>query len=61
VVAASLDPARRYWLHVAAGEVALGDRVLHAGDALGFVDEGGERALRGIGASSDVLLFDLPA
>jgi quercetin 2,3-dioxygenase len=61
VVAASLDPARRYWLHVATGEVALDDRVLHAGDALGFVDEGGERALRGIGASSDVLLFDLPA
>jgi redox-sensitive bicupin YhaK (pirin superfamily) len=60
-VAASLDPAKRYWLHVAAGEVALGDRVLQAGDALGFVDEAGELALRGIGASSDVLLFELPA
>lgn len=59
-VAATLDPARRYWLHVAAGEVALGDRVLQAGDALGFVDEAGELALRGMGASSDVLLFDLP-
>ncbi len=59
-VATSLDPARRYWLHVAAGEVALGDRVLRAGGALGFVDEAGELALRGIGASSDVLLFELP-
>lgn len=59
-VAATLDPARRYWLHVASGEVACGDRVLGAGDARGFVDEGGELALRGIGASSDVLLFDLP-
>ena len=59
-VAASLDPVRRYWLHVAAGEVAVGDRLLQAGDALGLVDEAGELALRGIGASSDVLLFDLP-
>ncbi|HWS77765.1 MAG TPA: pirin family protein [Thermomonas sp.] len=59
-VATTLDPARRQWLHVAAGEVALGERVLVAGDALGFVDEGGELALRGIAASSDVLLFDLP-
>ena len=60
-VSASLDPVRRYWLHVAAGEVALDDRVLQAGDALGLVDEGGELALRGIAASSDVLLFELPA
>ena len=36
-------------------------RVLAAGDALGFVDEAGELALRGIAESSDVLLFDLPA
>ena len=57
---AALDPARRYWLHVAAGEVALGDRVLQGGDALGFVDEAGELALRGVGPSSDVLLFELP-
>ena len=59
-VAATLDPARRYWLHVAAGDVALGDRVLQGGDALGFVDEAGELALRGVGPSSDVLLFELP-
>ena len=60
-VVAVLDPARKQWLHVAAGEVALGDRVLVAGDALGFVDESGELALRGIADISDVLLFDLPA
>ena len=60
-LAAALDPARKHWLHVATGEVAVGERVLVAGDALGFVDEGGELALRGIGESSDVLLFDLPA
>ena len=60
-VTAMLDPARLHWLHVATGEVALGDRVLKAGDALGFVDEGGELALRGIAEASDVLLFDLPA
>lgn len=60
-VTASLDPARRYWLHVAVGAVALGERVLVAGDALGFVDEGVALALRGIGDFSDVLLFDLPA
>jgi len=60
-VVATLDPARKYWLHVASGEVALGERVLVEGDALGFVDEGGELALRGNGAISDVLLFDLPA
>ncbi|MFT4178730.1 MAG: pirin family protein [Thermomonas sp.] len=59
-VTAALDPTRRYWLQVAAGEVAVGERVLHAGDALGLVDEGGELALRGIGETSDVLLFDLP-
>ena len=60
-LAATLDPARKYWLHVATGEVAVGERVLVAGDALGFVDEGGELALRGIAEASDVLLFDLPA
>ena len=57
---AALDPARKHWLHVATGEVAVGERVLVAGDALGFDGEAGELALRGIGDSSDVLLFDLP-
>lgn len=60
-VAAALDPTRRYWLHVAAGEIAAGEPVLQAGDALGLIEEGGELALRGIGDRSDVLLFELPA
>jgi redox-sensitive bicupin YhaK (pirin superfamily) len=60
-VPATLDPARRYWLHVADGEVRLGDRMLQAGDSLGFVDEAGVIGLLGIGVTSDVLLFDLPA
>ena len=60
-VSATLDPTRLYWLHVATGEVALGERVLKAGDALGFVREEGELDLRGVAVDSDVLLFDLPA
>ena len=61
VLDAALDPGRRYWLHVATGEVAVGERVLAAGDALGLVEEGGTLALRGLAATSDVLLFELPA
>lgn len=60
VVSATLDPARLHWLHVACGEVALGERVLKAGDALGFVEEAGTLELRGLAPGSDVLLFDLP-
>ncbi|BCT92643.1 quercetin 2,3-dioxygenase [Lysobacter caseinilyticus] len=57
-----LDPARRYWLHVAQGGAVLDGRALSAGDALGLVDEGGTRSLSGRGAEiADVLLFDLPA
>ena len=56
-----LDPSRRHWLHVATGEVRLGDRVLQAGDALGFVDEDIAISVQGIAETSDVLLFDLPA
>lgn len=59
-VMATLDRGRRYWLHVAAGEVRVGERVLQAGDALGLIDEAGEIDMRGIGDASDVLLFDLP-
>jgi redox-sensitive bicupin YhaK (pirin superfamily) len=57
------DPARRYWLHVAQGTVRVDDRLLEAGDALGFVAEGGSHRLQGLdeGALADVLLFDLPA
>lgn len=61
-----LDPTRRYWLQILSGEleVELGGgavRVLQAGDALGFVDEEGELALRQH-AEDDVQLlwFDLP-
>ena len=58
----ALDPARRYWLHVAQGEVALDGHPLSAGDALGLVDEAGVRSLAGRGAATaDVLVFDLPA
>lgn len=57
----TLDPLRRHWLHVARGEVRLGERVLQAGDALGFIGEGGAIEVQGLGESSDVLLFDLPA
>jgi redox-sensitive bicupin YhaK (pirin superfamily) len=60
-VAWTLDPARRYWLHVAQGGVVAGERTLQAGDALGFVDEGGELRLAHAGDGvADVLLFDLP-
>lgn len=57
-----LDPARRYWLHVATGSVIAGERMLAAGDALGFVDERGPLRISGHGdTTADVLLFDLPA
>ncbi|MDE2407121.1 MAG: pirin family protein [Xanthomonadaceae bacterium] len=59
-ITVSLDPARRYWLHVATGAIALDGRALAAGDALGFVDEAGTLALQGA-SESDVLLFELPA
>ncbi len=60
-VAMVLDPARRFWLHVATGEVRWGERMLRAGDALGLIDEAGTIELDGIADASDVLLFDLPA
>lgn len=60
-VSLSLDSTRRYWLHVATGEVRHGERLLQAGDALGFVDQAGSLDLHGLADTSDVLLFDLPA
>lgn len=58
---AVIDPARRYWLHVAQGEVVIDGRVLSAGDALGFVEEARHMSIVGRGAGlADVLLFDLP-
>ena len=57
----TLDPARRYWLHVASGEAMAAGRELGAGDALGLVDEGGMLVLSGRGAeTAGILLFDLP-
>ncbi|MGH8072977.1 MAG: pirin family protein [Lysobacter sp.] len=57
-----LQPSRRYWLHVAQGAVEVNGRALAAGDALGFLDEGGSLRITGTGESgADVLLFDLPA
>ena len=60
-LAVTLDPERRYWLHVAVGKVRMGERVLEAGDALGFVAEAGRIDLQGTGGDCEVLLFDLPA
>lgn len=60
-VTSTLDPARRYWLHVATGEVRLGERVLQAGDALGFIDEASTIEVQGMSDISDILVFDLPA
>lgn len=55
------EPGRRYWLHLAQGSLVAGERELHAGDALGLVDEIGELGLTGTGSElADVLLFDLP-
>ena len=62
-ISTTLDPARRYWLQVVAGDVTAQGVRLEAGDALGLVDEGGELALHagaGEGNTAEVLLFDLP-
>lgn len=55
----TLDGGRRYWLQVARGTVLAADRVLRAGDALGFVDEADPLQLEANG-EAEVLLFDLP-
>ena len=58
----TLDPARKYWVHVASGDVDFDGRALSTGDALGLVEESGERRLSGRGDdTADVLVFDLPA
>jgi redox-sensitive bicupin YhaK (pirin superfamily) len=60
-IATTLDPSRRYWLHVAQGAIEVDGRALAAGDALGFVDEARPLELAGRGTDvADVLLFDLP-
>lgn len=55
-----LDATKRYWLHVAGGEVRLDGRTLGAGDALGFEEEAGPLHLVGTEHTADVLLFELP-
>lgn len=61
-VEARLDASRGHWLHVAGGTVRVaGERELAAGDALGFIDEGGVLEIAGVGdQQAEVLWFDLP-
>lgn len=59
-VAWTLEPARRYWLHLAQGAVEAGGRRLQAGDALGCADEATTIRIEGL-ETADILLFDLPA
>lgn len=57
----TLDPARRYWLHVARGELDLDGERLRAGDARGYVGERVTLALAGTGGGeAEALLFELP-
>lgn len=58
-VTTQLDPARRYWLHVAQGGLEVEGRAMAAGDAIGFSEESRSLQLTGT-AHADVLLFDLP-
>jgi redox-sensitive bicupin YhaK (pirin superfamily) len=53
-----LAGGRHAWLHVARGEVTLGDTVLRAGDAARTSDAG-RLELRGRPGGGEVLLFDL--
>lgn len=55
----ALDPQRRYYVQLAAGEIDTGGRTLKAGDALTISGES-ELALVA-GEDAQVLLFDLPA
>ena len=60
-VSATLDPSRRYWLHVAQGTIEIDGRTLAAGDALGFVEEARSLSIAGRDTGvADILLFDLP-
>lgn len=59
-IATALDPARRYWLHVARGAAQVRGQALQAGDALGLTGEGGELAVTGGDGGGELLLFDLP-
>ena len=56
----ALDPLRRYWCQVTAGEVEVAGHRLAEGDALCIEQQAGHLPLQGIAGRSDVLLFDLP-
>lgn len=57
----ALQPQRRYWLQVGAGEAGIDGVLLAAGDAIGYAAESGVLTLKGRGDGvADVLLFDLP-
>ncbi|HEY4556133.1 MAG TPA: pirin family protein [Lysobacter sp.] len=58
-VSRALDGGRRYWLQIVRGTVLAADRVLRAGDALGFVDESEALQVEANG-EAEILLFDLP-
>ena len=53
----SLPQGRKAWLHVAKGEVVLGDDVLKAGDAAAITDQ--QQIAVKSNAESEILLFDL--
>ena len=57
-VAFQPDPGRALWLHVAKGQVRLGDRELHAGDAASWTTAPDALDIQAV-APSEVLLFDL--
>jgi redox-sensitive bicupin YhaK (pirin superfamily) len=59
----TLQPGRRYWLHLAQGAAEVDGRALVAGDAIGYSGEAGELHVEGVAGDvvADVLLFDLPA
>lgn len=52
-----IGPGRRAWVHVAKGEVSLGDERLQAGDAAAITDQD-QIAVRSR-TEAEVLLFDL--
>jgi hypothetical protein len=54
----TLAPGRHAWVHVARGEVKIGDRKRVAGDAAAVSDEA-SLALDGVEGGGEVLLFDM--
>ena len=52
-----IGPGRRAWIHVAKGEISLGEHRLHAGDAAAVTDQ--EQVALRSRTEAEVLLFDL--